>query len=692
MPDDSKLREWRNSACPHDCPSTCALEVERIDDRRIGKVRGAAANGYTAGVICAKVSRYAERVHHPGRLTRPLRRVGPKGQGRDAFVEIGWDEALDITADAMRRAAAKDGSEAVWPYFYAGTMGLVQRDGIERLRHAMRYSRQHSTICNALSDAGWFAGAGAKWGSDSREMAESDLIVVWGGNPVATQVNVMAHIARARKARGARLVVIDPYRTGTAEQADVHLCLKPGTDGALACAAMHVLFKEGLADREYLARYTADADRLEAHLETRTPQWAAGITGLAAEAIVDFARLYGRTKRAFLRLGYGFTRSRNGAAQMFAASCLPAVTGAWQYKGGGALYGMSGIYRLDRSLIEGADVIDKSTRLLDQSRIGPILTGDRRDLGKGPPVTALFIQSTNPMVVCPEHLKVRDGFRRDDLFVCVHEQFMTDTAAMADIVLPATTFLEHDDIYVSGGHTHLHATKKVIEPLGECRSNHEVVCGLARRLGAEHRGFAMTAWEIVDRVLQDSGLPDAETAHRMGWVDLAPDFRTAHFLDGFGYEDKRFHFAPDWKRWGLDHARMPALPDHMDAIERADDEHPFRLVTAPARQFLNSSFTETPGSRAREGRPTAMVHPEDCARLGLVEDGLVRIGNRRASVVLHVRPFDGLQPGVVVVESIWPNAAFRDGVGINALVSAEAAPPKGGAVFHDTAVWLKQTN
>src|SRR5262245_19541929 len=214
-----------HSACPHDCPSTCALEVERIDAHRIGKVRGAAANTYTAGVICAKVARYAERVHHPDRLTVPLKRVGAKGVGRAAFAEIAWDQALDETAEALRWTADRHGSEAVWPYFYAGTMGLVQRDGIERLRHAMRYSRQHSTICNALSDAGWFAGHGAKWGTDTREMVHSDLIVVWGGNPVATQVNVMTHISRARKARGAKLVVVDPYRTGTAEQADLHLCL-----------------------------------------------------------------------------------------------------------------------------------------------------------------------------------------------------------------------------------------------------------------------------------------------------------------------------------------------------------------------------------------------------------------------------------------------------------------------------------
>jgi anaerobic selenocysteine-containing dehydrogenase len=285
------------SACPHDCPSTCALEVERLDAHRIGKVRGARANTYTAGVVCAKVSRYAERQHHPDRLAQPLRRVGDKGAGMAAFVPIGWDEALDRTAEGLTRAAQRHGNEAVWPYFYAGTMGLVQRDGIERLRHVMRYSRQHSTICIALSDSGWLAGVGEKRGVDAREIgAHSDLVVVWGGNPVSTQVNVMQHISRARKERGAPLIVIDPYRTGTAEVADLHLPLRPGTDAALVCGMLNVLFREGYADRNYLARYSDLPDELEAHVAARTPEWASAITGLAPQAIVDFARLYGRSR------------------------------------------------------------------------------------------------------------------------------------------------------------------------------------------------------------------------------------------------------------------------------------------------------------------------------------------------------------------------------------------------------------
>ena len=682
--------ELFSSACPHDCPSTCALEVERLDGRTIGRVHGAKENSYTAGIVCAKVARYAERIHHPGRLTTPLRRIGAKGIGRAAFEPLSWEAALDEVADRLTRAAEKYGAETVWPYFYAGTMGLVQRDGIERLRHVMKYSRQHSTICVTLSDTGWIAGCGFKRGVDAREIAESDLVIVWGGNPVHTQVNVMHHIALARKERGAKFVVVDPYRTPTAELADIHVMPRPGTDGALAAAMMHVLFKEGYADRDYLERYTDAPRELEAHLRERTPEWASRITGLPADEIVAFARLYGSTKRSYIRAGYGFSRSRNGSQQMHAVASLPAVTGAWRHRGGGALYGQTGIYPLDKTLIMGLDALDPKVRVLDQSRMGPILTGDPRDLGDGPPVTALFIQNTNPVTVCPEGAKVREGFARDDLFVCVHEQFMTETAAMADIVLPATTFLEHDDFYIASGHTNLQVTKRVVEPVGESRSNHDVLCGLAARLGAKHPGFAMTAWEMIDKTLEASGLPDAETAYRMRWVDCALSWEEMHFLNGFGHADKKFHFKADWAACGQEHARMSPFPDHIAVIDEATEEHPFRLVAAPSRSFLNTSFTETPSSRAREGRPTALVHPDDLESLGLAAGERVRLGNARGSVVVHAKPFDGLQRGVVVVEGIWPNGCFEEGRGINTLTSADPGLPKGGAVFHDTAVWLRR--
>jgi anaerobic selenocysteine-containing dehydrogenase len=672
------------SACPHDCPSTCALAVERLDARTIGRIHGAADNSYTAGVVCAKVARYAERVHHPDRLRHPLRRTAAGG-----FERIGWDDALDAVAEAFTRAAQKHGPQAVWPYYYAGTMGLVQRDGINRLRHAMRYSRQHLTICTSLVHAGWKAGVGQLIGPDPREMAKADLIVVWGANLASTQVNAMTHIQRARKKRGAPLVVVDPYRTRTAQVADLHLALRPGTDGALACAVMHVLFRDGHADRDYMARYADCPERLHQHLAERTPAWAARITGLGEREIEDFATLYGETKRSFIRVGYGFSRSRNGAANVHAVSCLPTVIGAWRHEGAGAFYNNGYIYHWDKTLIEGLDALDTSVRLLDQSRIGPVLTGERRDLGDGPPVTAMLVQNTNPAVVAPESRLVNEGLAREDLFLCVHEQFMTETAAYADIVLPATTFLEHDDVYQAGGHQHIVLGPKVIEPLAEARPNHFVICELAKRLGAEHPGFGMTEAEIIDATLRASGWGALEALREKRWLDCQPDFDTAHFVNGFPTADGRFHFAPDWAGLGPDHEAMPPLPDHFTVIEEADEVHPFRLVAAPAHNYLNTSFTETPTSQAKEGRPQVKLHPDDADRLGLSDGARTRLGNRRGEVVVHAELFDGLQPGVVVVESTWPNHAFEGGVGLNTLIGADPGPPNGGAVFHDTAVWVR---
>ncbi len=677
------------STCPHDCPSTCALEVEVLDADTIGRIRGARNNSYTDGVVCAKVSRYAERLHHPERLGWPLRRCGARGEGMSAFEIIDWEQALDEVAEGFALAMQKYGSETLWPYHYAGTMGLLQRDSIELFRNLLKTSRQHSTFCNALADAGWIAGTGVKRGSDSRRMADSDLIVIWGGNPVYTQINVMSHVAAARRERGAKLVVIDPYRNATASKADQHLMLRPGSDGALACAVMQQLFADGLVDREYMDRYCDAPRELERHLQSKTPAWAAAITGLAESEIVDFARLYGNTRRSFLRLGYGFTRSRNGAANMHAASCLAAVTGAWRYPGGGALYSKSGMYGIDQTTIRGLDLFDAGTRVLDQSRIGQVLCGNPVDLQGGPPVTALLVQNTNPVVVAPETRKVLDGFARDDLFSCVHEQFMTETAAMADIVLPATMFLEHDDFYQAGGHSHVQTTRPLVNAYAQCRSNHRVLGEIAHRLGFAHAGFDMSARALIDESLRASGLPDEETLYRDHWVDCAQGFETDNFLDGFETPDRRFHFKPDWSRVGRGFEDMPALPDHMPVANAADADHPFRLVAAPARQFLNTSFTETPTSRRAEKRPTLMLCIADAVRLGVGDGDRVRVGNRLASLLIHARIFDGMLPGVVIIESIWPNSAFIEGLGVNALVSADPGKPNGGATYHDTAVWIE---
>ncbi len=684
------------SACPHDCPSTCALEVEVLDERTIGRVHGAADNDYTAGVICAKVARYAERVHHPDRLTQPLIRKGAKGSG--SFVPISWDDALDLVAEKFLRAEAQYGAEAVWPYYYAGTMGHVMRDGIHRLRHVKRYSNFHETICNNPAWAGFAAGTGLIAGPDPREMAKSDLVVIWGTNAVNTQVNVMTHATRARKERGAKIVAVDIYMNGTMAQADLPVLIRPGTDAALACAVMHCLFRDGKADWDYLDRYTDAPRELEEHVRLRGPQWAAAITGCDVDTIEAFAKLVGGTKRAYFRLGYGFSRSRNGSANMHAASCIPAVTGAWLHEGGGAFFNNRAIYHLDKSMIEGLDARDLSIRALDQSRVGAVLCGDRDALAGGPPVSAMIVQNTNPVSVAPHQDRVKRGFAREDLFVCVHEQFMTETAKMADVVLPATMFLEHDDLYTGGGHQYLMLGPKVIEPPGECRPNHDVICALAGRLGAAHPGFAMSARDLIDWTLQHSGWGTLAELEEKRWIDCQPDFDTAHYVRGFNWPDGKFRFKADWPNvpfrtpWQAGPvAEMPRLPDHWAVIEDADTEHPFRLATSPARSFLNSTFNETPSSAARErGRPEVMIHPDDATASGIADGDAVVLGNRRGAVHLRARLFAGVQCGVLVAESIWPNDAYPDGRGINTLTGADPIAPFGGAAFHDNKVWIRR--
>jgi anaerobic selenocysteine-containing dehydrogenase len=381
---------------------------------------------------------------------------------------------------------------------------------------------------------------------------------------------------------------------------------------------------------------------------------------------------------------------------MHAALCISAVTGAWQYEGGGAFHNSNAIFHWDMQLLEGAELLDRNVRALDQSRIGAILCGEPDALQGGPPVKALLVQSTNPASVAPNQTKVRRGFEREDLFVAVHEQFMTETARMADIVLPATMFLEHDDFYTGGGHQHIGLGLQLIEPPGECRSNHDMINGLAERLGVRHAGFEMSPRELIDITLQSSGWGGLDEVEEANWLDVQPDFASSHFSDGFAWPDKKFRFKPDWPLvpfksyaprgpW----QQMPTLPDHWRVIEDTDDEHPFRLATSPARNFLNSSFTEGPTSRTREGRPEVMIHPEDAAEQGIANGDLVMLGNMRGRVRLHARLFDGVQRGVLISEGIWPNAAFIGREGINVLTGDDTPAPFGGAAFHDNRVWIR---
>ncbi|AQQ02262.1 dehydrogenase [Roseibium algicola] len=687
------------SACPHDCPSTCALEVHFYPHGDVRRLNGAKDNAYTAGVICAKVARYPERLYHPDRLLKPLRRTGKKGEGR--FEEISWDAALDLIAEKFLAAEAEFGAESVWPYHYAGTMGMVQRDSIHRLRHTKGYSRQFDSFCTNMAWTGYVAGTGKLAGPDPREMAVSDQIVIWGTNPVATQVNVMTHAIAARKKRGARIIVVDVYETETMKQADIGIILKPGTDAALACAVMHVLFRDGHADRDYLETYTDSPAELEAHLKTKTPEWAASITGLDVSRIEELAQLIGSVKKTYFRLGYGFTRSRNGAVGMHAASSIAAVTGCWKEEGGGAFHNNGAIYQLNKEMIEAGSLKDPAVRALDQSLVGRILTGDEAALLGGPPVKAMLIQNTNPVSVAPEQDLIKQGFAREDLFTVVHEHFLTETAQMADIVLPATQFLEHDDLYKGGGHQYLMLGPKAVEPPEGPRENIFVINEIARRVDSKpHPGFDMSARDHIDWLLRNSNYGTLADLEAGKWIDLQPDFETAHYLNGFGHADGKFHFKADWGRSSAPNKpedgtifgpwqTMPELPDQWDSIELADEQHPFRLVTSPARSFLNSTFNETDSSKKKEGRPEVWLRPQEAERFGIEDGAKVKMGNRRGVVTLHARYVATVAPGTVISEGIWPNDAFEDGRGINTLTGADPVAPYGGAAFHDTAVWVR---
>lgn len=679
------------SACPHDCPSTCALDVEVLDSKTIGRVRGAKDDPYTAGVICEKVARYAERIHNPNRVLYPLKRKGKKGAGE--WQRITWEHALDEVAQRFTQIETEHGPEAIWPYYYAGTMGHVQRDSINRLRNLKGYSRQYSTICSLASSAGYAVGAGEVGGVDPVEMRHSDCVVIWGTNPVNTQVNVMTHAMKARKDRGAKLVVVDVYRNATMQKADVGLVLRPGSDGALACAVMHVLLRDGLADKQYMATHTDFDAGFEQHLATRSPEWAAEITGLSVTQIEEFAHLLGRNKATYFRFGFGFTRQRNGAANMHAALSIPAMTGAWAHKGGGALHSNSGRWDLDKSEIEGRET---DTRQLDQSEFGPVLTGDADALRGGGAVHALLIQNTNPAVVVPEQKLAQQGLAREDLFTVVHEQIMTETAQMADIVLPATMFLEHDDMYTRGGHTRMLYGPSLIDAPGECRSNLYVITQLAARLGLGDQ-FDQDAKQLIEQTFAKSGETDFPSFEQTGYVERIISGPAAHFADGFKWPDGKYRFKPQWRAVGeakeylvnCDLDDLPLYADWWDVNEATSAQHPFKLATSPARAFLNTSFNETPGSQKREGAPKLLIHPGDAAKLQIEHGSHVEVGNQRGAIVLEASVSDTIQTGVLIAEGLHGNKAHKNGQGINMLTNSKPAMPFGGAAFHDCAVWIK---
>jgi anaerobic selenocysteine-containing dehydrogenase len=672
------------SVCPHDCPSCCSLEVS-VEGGQVTAVTGDPAHPFTQGVICGKVREYAERVHSPLRITRPLRRVGPKGAGR--FEPIGWDEAIADVARRWRAIIAAHGAEAILPFSYAGSMGQVQYYAGHPLFHALGASRLDRTICVGTAYAGWRATVGAVTGNDSEQMVGADLVVLWGINAAYSSINVMTLVKQAR-ARGAWIVVVDPYGTPTAQQADEHLMVRPGTDGALALAMMHVLVAEDRLDHDYLARATLGFDRLAEHVKAWSPARVAPIVGLPEATIVAFARRYAATRASFIRVGIGLSRHDNGGMTCRTLACLPALTGAYAHPHGGALLSSGGAAGFDYSVLERPDLMpDPPPRVINMVQLGRVLT----DPGLAPPVKALYVYSSNPAAICPNQSLVLAGLARDDLFTVVHEQVMTDTAHYADLVLPATTSMEHEDVYRSFGHFYLQLTAPVVPPIGEARSNWEVCGMLARALGVAEAHYARPPAAVIRELLArgDDTVRGItyEQLHEAGSVRLNLPRPYMPFASGAPTDSGRVELYSE----RLAARGLPPLPTWTPLREGPADDapgarYPLQCIVPPNRFFLNSSFSQSELLRRRQGTPTVMLAPSDADARGVADGEVVRVESARGSATFTARVTDATRPGVAVIEGIWWHRFHPGGRGVNVLTDDRLTDMGGGPALHSNMV------
>ncbi|MEO5367829.1 MAG: molybdopterin-dependent oxidoreductase [Magnetococcus sp. WYHC-3] len=670
------------TTCPLDCPGACALIASCDPQGRLLELRGDPQHPFTRGVICGKVARYAHIQEGP-RVLQPLKRQGPKGLGD--FAPVSWEEALDDIAARLQTLAATHGPETIFPYYYGGTMGVLSRRLLERLTLAAGWSREDRTLCFPIGAAGWQAGTGGLCGPDPLEAEHSDFLVLWGLNAAATHINFMDLAMRAQK-RGAQLVVVDPYRTETARKADWHVNPRPGTDGALAVAMMAVLLEEGLAQRQELARYTDFDAEVEAHVLARGPAWAAPITGLEAADIRAFARAYGKARAPFIRLGLGMSRQNNGAVNVHAVSCLPAVVGAWAKPGGGALFATSGWSRLNDSALGVPVTPAPPARTLDMSRLGRLLL----DGDLAPPIHALLVFSANPAVTAPDSNAVWRGLAREDLLLVVHEQVMTDTARMADYVLPAATFLEQEELYKSYGQCTLQHAQAVLPPRGEARSNAQVAQALAARLSITDPVLAGNASQAIAHALEQSQLPPPGQWPSGRWLDFSPDSPTGRARHGFWHDDGRFHFRPRWT-----HASMPALPDHWP-VNRRDlpeaQDYPLDFMTPPDKRVLNSTFAYDTAIADRRNAPVLWIHPQDAMARGVAAGDWVVVHNDRGHLLLQAHLTNDVREGLCLCESSWAAAAFPEGLPLNALTHDDRVAPDGGVAFHDNRVQVTRVD
>jgi len=674
-------------ACPHDCPDTCAWEVSVGRDGRATRLVGDKRHPLTRGGLCAKVNSYLEdRVYSPDRLLHPLRRVGTKGAGE--FERISWDVALGKIGERWRAIIAAHGADAILPYSYMGTQGMVHGMAMDsRFFVRLGAARLERTICGDNGQAGVAATLGTDTGFDPEDLEHSRLILLWGTNTVVTNLHLWPVIQRARKA-GAQVVVIDPVRTRTAQSADQHIRPMPGTDAALALGMMHVIIAEGLQDDDYVERYTLGFNALRERLEQFSPDRAAALTGLGADTIVELARRFATIRPAAIRTLVGMEHRRNGAMTFRTIACLPALTGAWRDRGGG-LAGMVGRRMRVALPMERLGLPeDPAIRSVNMLQIGRALTALE------PPIRSLIVYSANPAAIAPNQNAVLTGLAREDLFTVVHEQFMTDTARYADIVLPATTQLEQLDLMYSWGHLYVSLNLPAIEPRGEAVSNAELFRRLAREMGLDTPELRESDEDIVRSMLVGEH-PWARgiTYERLlteGWVKLGipADFRP-HAHGDFPTPSGRCEFFSQ----ALNEAGQDALPNYEPGEETAAgnpalaERFPLSLVTAKtALHFLNSSYSGLPRHLRAEKEPLLDISSEDAAARGIQDGERVCIFNDRGTVEMRATVGDRVRNGVVSMPSGWWASHSPGGRSANALTRDGVAPWGRGGDFHDTLV------
>jgi anaerobic selenocysteine-containing dehydrogenase len=677
------------AACPHDCPDTCAMLVT-VKDGVAVKVQGDPLHPFTDGSLCTKVAHYTERTYSPDRLLHPLKRVGPKGKGE--FKRISWDEALDEIA-ARLKALAAENPEAILPLSYAGTMGMLQYSSMDRrFFHKLGASQLERTLCSSAGKAGIKATLGGSYGMDPEHYQDSKLIVIWGSNPIASNLHFWTRAQEAKR-RGAKLVAIDPYRSLTAEKCSQHIALLPGTDGALALGMMHVLVAEGLVDLDYVSKYTLGYEELKERLKRYPPDWAARTCGITEEEVVQLARDYGTAKPAAIRLNYGMQRHAGGGIAARTIACLPALTGAWRDPAGGILLTTADNYQFDHAKLERPDLMPaRRPRVVNHSKLGDALTASV------PAVRAVIVYNNNPVAVCPDSSKVIAGFSREDLFCVVMDSFLTDTADYADIVLPATTQLEHTDIHKSYGHLYVLANNAAIAPVGESLPNAEVFRRLAARMGFEEECFRDSDDQLARQAIGSghanlAGI-DWETLKREGWQRLALPKTFAPFAKG-GFHTpsgKCEFYSASLEAQGID-----PLPFYNPPAELASSnaalarKYPLSFLSPPVRNFLNSSFANLPRFRDAEGEPSLELHSADAASRGIADGDPVRVFNDRGSYVLKARVNDKPRRGVVVAPSVWWKKFSRDRRNANDLTSQRTADLGGAATFYDCLVEVERS-